>query len=80
MQAIQTKFISPTNHRGSRIKATCAAGTLTVQWDYSLGIDGNHTAAAIALIAKLDWQDVVDTIHSGTLKDGSMVHVLGGKQ
>ena len=54
-QAIQTKFIAPTNHRGSRVKAWADAGQLTVDWDHRLGIDGNHCAAARALAQKLKW-------------------------
>lgn len=54
-QAITTKFLGPTNHRGARIKATAAAGTITIDWDYSINSDRNHDAAAKALAAKLDW-------------------------
>lgn len=55
-QAIVTKFFGPTNSRGSRIKATCQAGSITVPWDFSLGSEGNHDAAAKALAVKLDWK------------------------
>jgi len=54
-QAIVTKFFGPTNTRGSRIKATCGAGSLYHSWDYSLGSDANHDAAAKALATKLGW-------------------------
>lgn len=54
-QAITTKFLSPTNTRGSRVKATAAAGSVTVEWDHALNISENHAAAAQALIAKLEW-------------------------
>jgi hypothetical protein len=54
-QAIATKFIGPTNHRGARVKAWCEAGSKTVHWDHSIGIEGNHAAAARALAADLDW-------------------------
>lgn len=55
MQAIITKYIGPTNTRGSRYKATAAAGSVTVSANYSLGIVGNHTRAAEALARKLGW-------------------------
>lgn len=29
-QAIVTKFLGPTNYRGSRVKATCQAGSVTI--------------------------------------------------
>ncbi len=49
-QAIVTKFLGPTNCRGSRVKATSASGhTLTVSWDHALDSDANHIAAAKAL-------------------------------
>lgn len=73
MQAIQTKYIGPTNYRPSRIVAKCDAGKLTVSWDYSLGVDGNHFAACVALMDKLEWNGHVA---SGTLSDGTFVHVL----
>lgn len=55
MQAIHTRFISPTNTRGSRYKATCEAGTLTLSADHALDSDANHLRAAQALITKLGW-------------------------
>ena len=42
MQAIQTKYIAPTNHRGSRIKAWCAAGSKTISYPYGLNVDLAH--------------------------------------
>jgi len=55
-QAITTKYFGPTNTRGSRVKASCEAGSLTVSWDYALGIEDNHKAAAAALIRQLGWE------------------------
>ena len=55
MQAITTTFIGPTNYRGSRVKAKCEAGTLTVPWDHALNIEENHHAVAVALATKLGW-------------------------
>lgn len=54
-QAITTKSIGPTNYRGQRVKATAAAGNITVHWDYELDTDANHAAAAIALANKMNW-------------------------
>lgn len=54
-QAITTKFLGPTNSRGSRIKATAAAGSVTVSYDHALNTDDNHSAAAKALAAKYGW-------------------------
>lgn len=55
-QAIVTKFIGPTNSRGSRVKATAAAGSVTLSWDYSLNHEANHDAAAKALADKFGWK------------------------
>ena len=54
-QAIETKFIKATNAKGGRIKATAWAGSVTIGYDYALDAQGNHKAAADALIAKLGW-------------------------
>jgi len=54
-QAIETKFIKATNATGERIKATAWAGSVTIGYDYALDAQGNHKAAADALIAKMGW-------------------------
>ena len=76
MQAIQTKFLGATNHRCSRVKAISAAGSLTLSWDYGISNEDNHSAAAEALREKLDWNSGPVTMSSGTLKDGTFVHVF----
>ena len=76
MQAIQTEFLGATKHRGSRVKATAAAGSLTLSWDSELTNEGNHRAAAEALMEKLDWNWGPVTMSTGPLKDGSFVHVF----
>lgn len=55
-QAITTKYLGPTTHRGSRIKASCFAGSATVGIDYALTAEDNHRAAVAALIEKLQWK------------------------
>ena len=55
-QAIVTKYIGPSNVRGSRIKATAAAGSVTIHVDDSLNIDENHALAAEALANKFKWR------------------------
>lgn len=54
-QAIITKYIGPTNYRGSRVKASASAGSVTLEWDNALNSDGNHAAAAQALCDKYGW-------------------------
>lgn len=55
MQAIVTKYLPPTNHKGARVVAKAAAGRLVVHWDHSLNVADNHAAAARALVEKLGW-------------------------
>lgn len=60
MVSITTKYIGPTNTKGSRIRATRADHstgdvTVTVPYDHALGIDDNHRFAAETLATKLGW-------------------------
>lgn len=55
-QAIITKFLGPTNSRGSRVKAKCYAGSITISWDDAKDVDDNHLAAAEALCKKFGWE------------------------
>ena len=63
MIAIHTKYISPTNTRGSRIKAYTAnwgsskGFSVTIPYDYSLSDVALHFKAVKALVDKngLDW-------------------------
>ena len=78
-QAIQTKYLGPTNTKGARIKASCEGGSLIVSWKDNLSIDENHELAAYQLANnKLKWPrwNKFKNIASGGLKDGTCVHVL----
>lgn len=55
-QAITTRYIGPTNTRGSRIKATAAAGSVTLHYDDSLSSSVNHARAAEALANRFKWR------------------------
>lgn len=59
MQAIQTKYLGPTNTRGSRIKAICWLTSVTVSWDHSANTDENHAAAIDALVCILNNDRIV---------------------
>lgn len=54
-QAIVTRYHGPTNYKGSRVKATAEAGSITLSWDDALDSYANHAKAAEALIAKFQW-------------------------
>ena len=66
-QAIVTKFLGPTDRRGSRIKASAWAGSMTIDKDHSLNVEQGHAKAARALAEKLGWCGV---IHQGGMPDG----------
>jgi hypothetical protein len=55
-QAIETKYLRATNYRGSRIKATALAGSVTMPYDNALNAEDNHRAAALLLQTKYGWQ------------------------
>ena len=66
MQAIITKFISATNCRGSRIKASCERGSIIISYPDELSGDAVHIAAADALVSKFVKEDAD---RYGTVKD-----------
>lgn len=55
-QAIVTKYLGPTNTKGTRVKATCFGGSITISWDYSLESEYNHKHAALILAKKMGWK------------------------
>jgi hypothetical protein len=72
-QVIETKYLAPTNNRGSRIKASCQGGSITVPFDYSLNTNDRHLAAAVALAEKLEWKG---ELKGGWLPNGNGVFVF----
>lgn len=57
-QGITTRFLGPSNVKGSRYKATARPGkgfSLTMPADHALNYEDNHAKAAQALAAKLGW-------------------------
>ena len=71
-QAIVTRYHGPGRVRGSRVKATAAAGSVTLHWDNSLQSDENHIAAAQALARKYNWPG---KYYLAGLPDGTRVFV-----
>lgn len=58
MVAIITKYVGPTNHRGSRIIVKSNAGKvsrISVSYDHALDIEENHIAAAHEYARRNDW-------------------------
>ena len=75
MQAIQVKYISPTDTKGARIKAFCYSGSITVPCNYALNEEENAMGAGYALIKKLGWKLYVRDY--ATLPNGDTVLTLG---
>ena len=89
MQAIHTKYLPATNSRGSRIKATCDAGSVTIPYPHELSGDEVHRKAAKALCDMLTARNVKsygvkpeeDTwqlpfVTGGLPNDGGYAHVF----
>jgi len=62
MQHITTKYLGPTNFKGSRIKATTSFGktSITISYPYELSGVECHAKAVKLLISKLKWEDDAD--------------------
>jgi hypothetical protein len=88
MQAIQTKYLPATNTRGSRIKATCERGSVTIPYPDELSGDAVHRHAAAALCDKFASEDLKQygtppeknpwkrSYVTGGLADHTVVHVF----
>ena len=68
LQAIETKYLPPTNARGSRIVAVTASGIRhVIQYPYDLDTIDAHAKAAEAIARKLHW------LHDGEAFDSRFV-------
>lgn len=59
-QAILSKYIPATNTRGSRIKAWCERGSITIPYPHDLTGAACHRAAVDALLSKFRAEDGVE--------------------
>ena len=75
MQAIVTKLIPATDHHGTRVKATCAGGSITIPFDYEKDEFTQQRDAAWKLVAKLGWEKSNFLMETGTLPNGDLCHV-----
>ena len=76
LRSIITRYLGPTNSRGSRIVADAGKGArLTMPYNHELNLDENHAGAAKALCLKMGW-DKVQAIHTGGHESGVYIHVL----
>lgn len=74
MKAIQTRYVGPTDTKGSRIIASEPDGKrLTLSYDSALDSEPNHRKAAEALRDKLNWSG---NLAGGYLKNSTYVWVF----
>ena len=57
MQAITTKYIPASSYKGSRVKAECERGSITLSWPDELSGEDVHIYAANKLIEKFVEED-----------------------
>ncbi len=66
--AITTKYLGPTDHRGSRVRASIASGeSITIPYSYYLSGEDVHKEAALALCKKIGW---AGKMVGGTIRGG----------
>ena len=76
MKAIITKYIGPTDTRGSRIKASDEDGnSITIGYDYAA--ESAHVVAARKLCEKMNWHG---ELVEGGLGDRSVFVFVDGEQ
>jgi hypothetical protein len=67
---IITRYLGPTDHRGSRIKATHKRDSetteqITISWDYNLDSQANHQAAAKQLLSQWGYNNNLRIVGCG---------------
>lgn len=65
MLAITTRFLSPTNTKGSMVVAECIAARVIIPIDYALNYDENEKLAVITLLDKIKCLYSVNEMISG---------------
>lgn len=74
---IVTKYLGPTNTRGSRVVVRARNWSLTLPWDYELDADANHGNAADLLAQRFGWEERGYTAHRARgPEEGTFVHVI----
>lgn len=89
MQAIHTKYLPATDHKGSRIKASCERGAITIPYPHELSGDEVHREAVRQLLERFIREDSEGEngcppernpwkrdFVTGGLPDGTVAHVL----
>ena len=74
-EAIFTKILPATNHKGTRVKAKCSLGEITLGFSYTGSAKSEQIRAVHSLMLKLNMTHNPYTIHSAETREG-YVHVI----
>lgn len=73
LQAIQSKYLSPTNTKGARVKVTCYGGSITEGRDYELDYSQQAFELALKLMDKLEWSYDIDNVQIGCINNDYVI-------
>jgi hypothetical protein len=76
IQAIEIKYLGPTDTKGSRYKAKCQSGSFTHHYEYEYTPEENALRAAKGLLKKLDWFNDLEIEGFGGITSGKFVATL----
>ena len=74
-KAIQIRYLSPTNTKGSRLKAFTDAKSITEPLDYEMNIEDQAFALAVNYVHRMGWNRRITGF--GGLPNGDFVATLG---
>ena len=74
-EAILTKILPATNHKGARAKAKCSLGYVALGYSYTGNAKDEQLRAVNALMRKLNLAHNPYTIHSAETREG-YVHII----
>ena len=74
-EAIFTKILPATNYKGTRVKAKCALGEITLGFSHTGNAENEQLRAVNALMYKLNLAHNPYTVHSAETKEG-YVHII----
>jgi len=72
-QAIQSKYLSPTNTKGARVKVTCSGGSITEGREYGEPYSNQAYHLALKLMDKLGWSYDVDKVQIGCINNDYVI-------
>lgn len=76
MKTISTKYLGPTDFKGSRVRATDGDSSVILNWQSELSSDANHARAARELARKNGWKG---TLIQGNTKTGCVFVFASGQ-